>query len=338
MPLTTSIRFKTYYLFAILMASALFVGCAGSQKEPLPITPVARNENIRHFNQKLLAAATLNTDPADYVLGAGDLLEIKVFETDDLSTTVRVSSRGFVTLPLLGQVEVKGLSAEETEQKIENLYQAKYLKDPHISVFVKEHVSQRVTLAGEFKNPGTYDYISKGRLLSVMAMGGGLTPNAGKIVQVRRAATDKDKAQLMIIDLNQLIKEGRNDLNIEIKGCDVIYVPEAGQVFVEGAVKRPGAYPITGQMGIRGAIAAAGGPLSFAKMDDILLFRHLEDGTRKVINVNLENNLNETMGLKDGDVILAKSSAWGKFWHGGRINVGLPFLGFGYADPENRYW
>ena len=91
-----------------------------------------------------------------------------------------------MTLPLLGSVLVDGLSAREAEEMIENLYRVRYIKDPHVSIFVEEHFSRRVTLMGQFRNPGTYDYLSKQRLLDVMALGGGLSDIAGRVVQVRR--------------------------------------------------------------------------------------------------------------------------------------------------------
>ncbi len=70
------------------------------------------------------------SDPSDYLLGAGDLLQISVFEAEELNAKVRVSSRGYVTLPLIGSVRVKGLSAREAEQKIEELYRERYIKNP----------------------------------------------------------------------------------------------------------------------------------------------------------------------------------------------------------------
>ena len=79
-----------------------------------------KGDEITRLNKQLFAAARMNVDPSDYLLGAGDLLQITVFESKNLDTTVRVSSRGFVTLPLLGQVQIKGLTAREVEIKIED--------------------------------------------------------------------------------------------------------------------------------------------------------------------------------------------------------------------------
>ena len=169
-----------YRLICVFIASGLalcygtLAGCANHHQNVSETMPSAelKQDEIAHFNEQLLASARVNTDPSDYLLGSGDLLQVKVFEAEDLNTTVRVSSRGYVTLPLLGAVSVKDLSAREAEEKIENLYRARYIKDPHVSIFVEEHFSRRITLMGQFRNPGTYDYLAKQRLLDVMALGG----------------------------------------------------------------------------------------------------------------------------------------------------------------------
>jgi len=229
------------------------------------------------------------------------------------------------------------LTARESEIQIEKLYQAKYIKNPHVSVFVEEHFSQRVTLVGQFKNPGTYDYISKQRLLDVMALAGGLSDKAGGTVQVRRKENIPGKPNVFLVDLDRLIKEGRTELNVEINGGDVIFVPEAGNFFVDGAVRRPGSYPIRNKMVLGEALLAAGGITPYALKDSLVLIRYVKDKGRKVIE--LENTLkNQEMEIQDRDIVVIKSSTWGKLVHGTGINIGIPGLGVGYHDPERRYW
>ena len=289
---------------------------------------------ITRLNKQLFAAARMNVDPSDYLLGAGDLLQITVFESKNLDTTVRVSSRGFVTLPLLGQVQIKGLTAREVEIKIEDLYRAKYIKDPHVSVFVKEHFSQRVTLVGQFENPGTYDYASKQRLLDAMALAGGLTDKAGHTVQIRRSGKMVGEPNVFVVDLDQLIKEGRTELNIEINGGDIIFVPEAGNYFVDGAVRRPGSYTIRNKMVLMEALLAAGGVAPYALKDSIVLIRYVEDRGREIIELDLNKPDHQEMEIQDRDIIIVKISTWGKVVHGAGINIGIPGLGVEYDNPE----
>ena len=140
------------------------------------------SNEINELNEKILTQAQMTSEPGEILIGAGDLLQVSVFEAKELERTVRVNSRGFISLPLVGEVQVSGLTAIEAEEKIEEMYKRRFIKDPHVSIFVEEQISQRITLVGQFKNPGTYDYLSNQRLLDVIALGGGLSERAGQIV------------------------------------------------------------------------------------------------------------------------------------------------------------
>ena len=163
---------RPYYFLIVICLIALITSCASAPSQQQDIDYSLNEDEVRELNEKILAQAQITHDPSEYLLGSGDLLEVKVFEAEELTSSVRVSSRGFITLPLIGQMMIKGLTAREAEQKIEDKYRERYIKDPHVNVFVKEHFSQRITLVGQFKNPGTYDYLSKQRLLDVIALGG----------------------------------------------------------------------------------------------------------------------------------------------------------------------
>ncbi len=330
-------RMKTGFLvFLSTIIISLLTAC-GMTTDPKIYYPVVEGKDIRSLNQQILAAAQVNTAAGDYLLGPGDLLDIKVFESEELSTTVRVSSRGFVTLPLLNQVSVEGFSSREAEKTIEDLYKVSYLKDPHVSIFVKEHVSQRITLVGEFEKPGTYDYYTKMRLLGVLAMGGGLSEMAGTTVQIRRVGGAKNgESQLLVVDLDKLIRDGQSELNIEILGSDVIFVPEAGTFLVEGAVRKPGAYPINKSLNVREAIGVAGGFKPYAIPNKITLIRYNEDsGMPEIKDIDFATDDYGSMFMKDGDVLLALSDGWRKFVNGAGFRAGLPWFGVGYENPED---
>ena len=326
-------------LMFVVFLLGLFPGCGGNQQTTSAIvkqyaaTP-AQNDETTRLNEQMFAAAKMHTDPSDYLLGAGDLLQVTVFESKSLNTTVRVSSRGHITLPLLGQVEVKGLTAREVEIKIEKHYRVKYIKDPHVSVFVEEHMSKRVTLVGQFKQPGTYEYPSRQTLLDVMALAGGLTDNAGNMIQVRRNAARPGEPNVLVIDLDQLIKKGRTDLNVDINGGDIIFAPEAGHFFVDGAVRRAGSYPIREKLGLNEALVTAGGIRPWGLKDSIVLIRNVEGKGRTGIEIDLNNSDNHEIEIKDGDIIVVKTSSWGNIVHGGGVNIGVPGFGFGYRNPE----
>src|SRR3954451_7546179 len=93
-------------------------------------------------------------DPAAVKIGAGDLLDIKVFNVPELTDQIRVSSDGSISLPLAGTVKVDGLSPAEAEKAIAaRLVEGNYLRDPHVSVFVKEYVTQGISVMGEVTKP-----------------------------------------------------------------------------------------------------------------------------------------------------------------------------------------
>lgn len=109
----------------------------------------------------------------DYRIGAEDLLEIQVFGVDQLSRTVRVNSRGQVSLPLIGAIEVAGMSAQEAERAITARLAESYLQNPQVSLFIKEFTTQRVTIEGAVSRPGVYPLRGQSTLLTSIALAGG---------------------------------------------------------------------------------------------------------------------------------------------------------------------
>lgn len=325
----------------ILYLCIAISGLAGCGKRTISLAEMERHlpdrsEIVNAFNQSLLSASDLSADRGDYLLGPGDLLEIKVFESERLNATVRVSSRGDVSLPLLGEINLKGKTAAEAERLIENRYRETYIRDPHVSIFVKEHFSQRVTVVGQVVHPGTYDYPSRLRLLDAIALAGGLREKAGSEVHVRRIGgmPGGGAQQSVVVDLDNLIKEGRTDLNIRINGGDVVFIPEAGSFFVDGAVRRPGEYLIRGNMSLQEALLSAGGLAGYAKPKNSVLLRKSENGRREEIRIDLTApEVSDAITIADGDILFVHSSFWGKVLHGGGIHIGIPGTGVSYRDP-----
>ncbi len=320
-----------------------FTGC--SKKAVIPDTLEAdalgsRTDQLAELNQKLFADANITQDRGDYLLGAGDLLEIKVFQAENLNTTVRISSRGIISLPLLGEIDLAGKTAFEAETLIEEKYRERYIRDPHVSIFVLEHYSQRVVVVGEVKKPGTYDYPSRQYLLDVLALAGGLSEKAGQEVHIRKLGDNPGRfTETYVINLDELINEGRTELNISINGGDVVFVPEAGAFFVDGAVRRPGQYHIQSKLNLNEAIIRAGGLVSYANQKEILLLRKSDDGSREEIKIDItrDPHRSDELFVKDGDIIFVGAGFWAKFFSGGGINIGIPGFGFSYRDPERRW-
>jgi polysaccharide export outer membrane protein len=138
--------------------------------------------------------ASLPTAPstagADYQIAPNDLMEFDVFGVPDMKRDVRVNASGEVSLPLIGQVPVAGLTAQAAEQLIAERYQEKYLRDPQVSLFIKEFTTQRVAIEGAVIRPGIYPVTGQLTLLRALALSGGFAPYAdiNQIVVYRHGA------------------------------------------------------------------------------------------------------------------------------------------------------
>ena len=333
------LRIVVFLMAALCMACAAKGPKATTNALQLSLAPADADSvlEVAEINRQLFTAFTAAPNYEDYVIGGGDLLQVAIFEAPGLNTETRVSARGSVTLPLLNAVNVAGLSVRDAEQHVEGLYRENYLRDPHVTIFVKEQFGSKITLMGALRKPGTYDFYARMNIMDVLALGEGLSDNAGRIVQVRRRDGAGQPDRATIIDLDEMIKNGRDELNIAVRGGDVVYVPEAGSVYVDGAVRKAGSYPIRREMSVQEAIVAAGGLESFADAGNVKLVRYVRDGRRQVARLSLDGEgEEEAHGLKvqDRDVIFVESSPTSAFFQGLRLTLGTGLLGVGYTPPS----
>jgi polysaccharide biosynthesis/export protein len=289
------------------------------------------HQEIQEINERLLATAQAHPKIEDYTVREGDLLQIVVIGENELSTTARVSTEGSMTLPLLGSLKVKGYSVHELERIIEDAYGRKYLQDPHVTILIKEQQGGKITLLGAISKPGTYDYYVRQPLLNVLAMGGGLAPKAGTLVHVRRMNNDSSKTSVFIVDLEDLIKNGQEQLNVEIEQGDVVFIPEAGAIYVEGAVEKPGSFSISQNMSIHEAIVRAGGFAWYAG-DKIKLIRHAEKTKKEVVELSSKDIDAMDLVVRDRDVIFVEVNPVKQAIYGFRFS----FFGTGIALQPPR--
>lgn len=251
-----------------------------------------------------------------YRIGPGDLLELKVFQVDELSQTVRVSEDGSITLPLLGRVVVEGLTQEGVVQKLTGLLQAKYVKNPQVTIFIKEYKNQQVAVIGAVDKAGSYELVGRKNLLQIISMAGGFSETAGNEVFILREGADGATSTIPI-DLKDLLVNGNQALNVPIEPNDVINVPVDREirVFVMGRVTRPGAVKAKLSEGITllQAIADAGGPAEGAKEGSITITRKDKAGKEQKIKVNLKDVIKgkkKDIPLREGDVVFVPESFW----------------------------
>ena len=180
-----------------------------------------------HAEDAAPAKDNLPATRPDYTLQASDLIEVQVFQEDDLTRDVRLSQEYTVTLPLIGTVNLKGKTVRQACDLIRDLYNRDYLVNPQVSVIVKEYAARTVNVLGAVNKPGAVDFPPEQpmNLLDAIAKAGGFSRLAdrGK-VKLTRVQSD-GKAETHIIDADQII-QGRVQETWPLQKDDVIYVPE----------------------------------------------------------------------------------------------------------------
>lgn len=241
----------------------------------------------------------------DYKIGPNDLLEITVFGLPELAQTVRVAEDGSITMPLLGKVEVAGLTAQELEKKLASILDQQYTKEARVTVFIREY--QKVSVLGAVGRPGQYELVGPTTLLQVIAQAGGLTAQAMNEIFVYRRAKDGQQTTIAIL-VEELMIKG----NIEIRPKDIISVPldRTQNVFVYGEVHSPGAVPYLAskRITVLQAIAQAGGTTEWAKKSKVVIKRKdRTTGKEMKIRINLKKLVGGSMAdifLEEGDVVI----------------------------------
>jgi polysaccharide export outer membrane protein len=156
------------------------------------------HSNAARSAQKFTDAATPGT--TGYKIGPLDVIEVAVYKVPDLTKTVQVADTGSVSLPLVGEVQVVGRTAQDLERDLTQRLGAKYLQNPQVNVYIREYNSQRVTVEGAVKSPGVYPLKGKTTLLQTVASAGGLADNADSTIVVFRQENGKRAAAKFDLD------------------------------------------------------------------------------------------------------------------------------------------
>src|SRR6266436_7055473 len=156
-------------------------------------TPRPNLETAEDWNRRLKELLDSNPSaPAvsagEYRIGPEDVLNINIFEAQELNREVRVSAGGDISLPLLGSVRAAGLTPRELEFVLQELLHRSYMKDPHVSVFVREMQSHPVSVMGAVRRPGVFQIRGSKTLLEVLSLAEGLADDAGETVIILRGA------------------------------------------------------------------------------------------------------------------------------------------------------
>ena len=238
----------------------------------------------------------------------GDLIQVNVFDSPDLSGPLRVDSKGSVELPLGGSIKVIGLTAAEAGEAIAaKLKEAGILLEPHVSVSILEYQSQGVTITGEVRSPGVYPLLGNRSVLDMIAMAGGLNENAGKVASVFHRGNPADVRQVQL-NVSVLFPESIAAGSFKLLPGDTISVSRSGVGYVIGDVGRPGGFLVehNDRLSVLQALALAQGANQTAALNDARLMRKDSGGQHVMIEFSLKKVLNGKASdplLSDGDVL-----------------------------------
>ena len=249
----------------------------------------------------------------DYPIGPKDLLEIRVFEIPELNLERRVNNNGTIDLPLLGEVNVSGLTAAQGRDRLEQLLKAKYVNRASVSVVIKEFGNKPVTVIGAVQRPGTLNISGRWTLLQAISAVGGLTDAASRKIYVLRRA-ENGLSDTLEIDAEELFHNASPIWNIPILPADVVNVQARTniRVFCLGEVKSPGALEFNSddRVSLLSVIAKAGG-LTDRASRTIRIKRRGADGKDAEIVANFKRIVSGKDAdplLKPNDVVVVKES------------------------------
>ena len=216
----------TNELFLIFISIVLFVllllnSCASNELQTKTLLELnassAKTDKLNSALAQNNTIASKSHSNSDYKIGPEDLLDIDTFQVQELKSSVRVSAQGFIKIPLIDKIKAGGLTVSELESYIAKRLE-QYVKEPVVSVFVKEYRSQQISVLGYVRNPSVYYATGQKYLLDMLSLAGGLAPDAGNLCIIQRStkkdAEQKEFTDKIVVDLDELLINGRAELNI----------------------------------------------------------------------------------------------------------------------------
>jgi len=298
-----------------VVAGAVVVIC-------IPALAATEGQNASQPKQ-LITRST--TPPPLYKLGPGDEITVHQENAEELNDKPeRIDDAGFVNLPSIGRVQLAGLTLEEAEKVVSEKL-GKLLLNPNPVISIKEYRSEPVSVFGAVNTPGVIQLQGKKSLIEVISLAGGVKADAGTYAEITRkltygpipvkdAVTDgSGQYSTAHIDLAGLMKGTNPAANIDVFPQDVISVPPAEKIFVTGAVKKPGGFPVdtNGSYSVLQAVAMAEGVTPQAATKSARIMRSNGDGPRRSIPVNVAgilSNKESDFDMQPGDILFIPES------------------------------
>ncbi|HZZ91044.1 MAG TPA: polysaccharide export protein EpsE [Usitatibacter sp.] len=272
------------------------------------VTPIHSPRSAVQPEERLQTAAASPVAPTASAgnvaleqLGMGDMVRITVFRNPDLTTEARISERGTVLFPMIGEVQLSGLTPSQAGRRIaDKLTQGRYVVNPEVTVSMMQVNSRQVSVLGNVNKPGRYPLDSQtAHLTDFIAVAGGLAPTGSDVVTV--VSTKDGRTSKREVDLAEIFDRGDVSQNVELQPGDTVYVHKAPMVYVYGEVQKGGAYRVEPNMTVMQAIAMGGGVTPRGTLRGVKISRR--DGT----NVR-EISARLTDTVKPDDVVYVAES------------------------------
>ncbi|MGE5508886.1 MAG: SLBB domain-containing protein [Chitinophagales bacterium] len=246
-------------------------------------------------------AAQGETGP--YLLGAGDVLQISVWGHEDLTQVIQVRPDGQLSFPLVGELAVAGRTPVQVQEQLTAAL-SEYVKNPVVTVSVKEFRSIAVQVAGQVRAPGLYRLRPGATVADALAAAGGLAPEADA-TRVKLVSPEGDSSTL---DLAGLLFRGDQVNNAVVGDGEQVIVQELPKVTVLGEVRTPGLYRLRPGATVADALASAGGLAPEADATRVKLVS--SEGRSSVLDLEglfLRGDQANNRTVADGDQIIVQA-------------------------------
>ena len=233
-------------------------------------------------------------------LGEGDTVRVTVFQQPDLTTEARISERGTIVFPLIGEVEVNGLTPTEAGARIaQRLRNGGFLVSPQVNVSISQAYGTQVAVLGQVTRPGKYALAEAApRLTDALALAGGITPTGNDVVTVLTKRGSPEKREIDVA----AIARGDTATNIELHNGDTIFVERAPMFYIHGQVQRAGTYRLEPGMNVMQAVSVGGGTTLRGTLRGLKIHRRTAAGQVVTIDAQLTDQ------VRADDVIYVRES------------------------------
>jgi polysaccharide export outer membrane protein len=235
-------------------------------------------------------------------LGPGDTVSLKVFGQPDMDGSLYVADDGTIHVPLVGSIQVSGLSPTQVSFKIEKaLKDGSFLVNPHVVVTLTQSVSQLVSVLGEVRNPGRYQVSGNTTIFQLLAQAGGATATSADVIFLIRSDPSGNQNRYPI-NLKGYTDQRSAMPTQNLKGGDSLFVPRAEQFYIYGEVQQPNEYRLESGMTVVQAIARAGGLTTRGSDRRVEIKRMSQEGHDVTFRAKQSDS------VQAGDVIHVKES------------------------------